>query len=45
MVVPDDFASLPAGGIATTRDAQLKAALVALDREKAAVDRVLDRAA
>jgi carboxyl-terminal processing protease len=45
LVVPDDFATLPAGGIATTNDAQLKAALVALDREKTAVDRVLDRAA
>jgi len=45
LVVPDDFATLPAGGIAATKDAQLKTALVALDREKAAVDRVLDRAA
>ncbi len=45
LVVPDDFATLPAGGIATTKDAQLKTALVALDREKTAVDGVLDRAA
>jgi len=45
LVVPDDFATLPAGGVATTRDVQLKAALVALDREKTAVDWVLDRAA
>jgi carboxyl-terminal processing protease len=45
LVVPDDFATLPSGGVATTRDVQLKAALVALDREKTAVDSVLDRAA
>jgi carboxyl-terminal processing protease len=45
LVVPDDFATLPAGGVATTRDTQLKAAMVALEREKTAVDRVLDRAA
>jgi carboxyl-terminal processing protease len=45
LVVPDDFATLPAGGVATTRDTQLKAAMVALEREKAAVVRVLDRAA
>ena len=45
LVVPDDFASLPAGGIATTSDDQLKAALAALDREEAAANMVLDRAA
>ena len=45
MVVPDDFATLPPGGLATTSDAQLKAALAALDREQAAVGGVLDRAA
>ena len=45
LVVPDDFATLPAGGVATTRDTQLKAAMVALEREKAAAGRVLDRAA
>jgi carboxyl-terminal processing protease len=45
LVVPDDFATLPAGGLATTSDAQLKAALAALDREQAAVGGVLDRAA
>jgi carboxyl-terminal processing protease len=45
MVVPDDIATLPPGGLATTSDAQLKAALVALDREKAAVGGLLDRAA
>jgi len=45
LVVPDDFATLPPGGIAATKDAQLKAALVALDREKAALEGVLDRAA
>jgi carboxyl-terminal processing protease len=45
MVVPDDFATLPPGGVAATKDAQLKAALVALDREKAAAEGVLDRAA
>jgi len=45
LVVPDDFAGLPPGGIATTKDAQLKAALVTLDREKAAGGSVFDRAA
>ena len=30
-LVPDDFAALGAGGIAGTQDAQLKAALSALD--------------
>ena len=45
LVVPDDFATLPPGGIAATKDAQLKAALVALDREKAAGEGVLGRAA
>jgi carboxyl-terminal processing protease len=45
LVVPGDFATLPTGGVATTRDTQLKAAMVALEREKTAVDRVLDRAA
>ena len=44
-IVPDDFATLPAGGLATTSDAQLKAALAALDGEQAAAGRVLDRAA
>ena len=45
LVVPDDFANLGAGGIAGTDDAQLKAALLALDREKAGAGGVLDRAA
>jgi carboxyl-terminal processing protease len=45
LIVPDDFATLPAGGVATTRDTQLKAAMVALERERAAGVRVLDRAA
>jgi carboxyl-terminal processing protease len=44
-VVPDDFATLPAGGLATTSDAQLKGALAALDGERAAARRPLDRAA
>lgn len=35
IVVPDDFATLGSGGIAATRDAQLKASLAALDREQA----------
>ncbi|MCU0483821.1 MAG: S41 family peptidase [Chloroflexi bacterium] len=47
LVTPDDFPTLGAGGIAATDDAQLKAALTALVREKAARDPagVLDRAA
>jgi C-terminal processing protease CtpA/Prc len=45
LVVPDDFATLGTGGIAGTDDAQLKAALVALDREEAGSGEVLDRAA
>jgi carboxyl-terminal processing protease len=45
LVVPDDFADLGDAGIAGTEDAQLKAALGALDREQAAARRVLDRAA
>jgi carboxyl-terminal processing protease len=45
MVVPDDFATLPATGLASTRDTQLKAALVALEREKAAAAEPLHRAA
>ncbi len=44
-VVPDDFATLGGGGLAATRDAQLKAALAALDRAKAGARPVLDRAA
>ena len=45
LVVPDDFASLGAGGIAATSDAQLKAGLAALAREEAGAGAVLDRAA
>ena len=45
LVVPDDFATLGSGGLATTDDAQLKAALTALDREQAGVLRPLNRAA
>ena len=45
IVVPDDFATLGSGGLAATVDAQLKAALAALDREKAGTRRPLDRAA
>ncbi len=45
LVVPDDFETLGAGGIAGTDDAQLKASLVALDREEAGSGTVLDRAA
>jgi carboxyl-terminal processing protease len=45
MIVPDDFATLPPGGLAATDDAQLKAALGALDRERAGVVRLRDRAA
>ena len=45
LVVPDDFADLPSGGLAATSDAQLKAALAALDREQAGSLGVLDRAA
>lgn len=45
LVTPDDFATLGAGGIAGTDDAQLQAGLRALDRERAANPGVLDRAA
>ena len=45
LVVPDDFATLGAGGVGATDDAQLKAALLALDAERAATRRGLDRAA
>jgi carboxyl-terminal processing protease len=45
IVVPDDFANLGAAGIAGTDDAQLKAALAALDRSESSVPEVLDRAA
>jgi len=45
IVVPDDFATLGAAGIAGTDDAQLKAALAALDRSESGVREVLDRAA
>ena len=45
LVVPNDFATLGSGGLAATGDAQLKAALAALDREQAGVVRPLDRAA
>jgi carboxyl-terminal processing protease len=45
LVVPDDFATLGAGGIAGTGDVQLGAALAALDRAQAGVRRALDRAA
>jgi carboxyl-terminal processing protease len=44
-VVPDDFAALDSGGLAATGDAQLKAGLAALDREKAGARHVRDRAA
>ncbi|MFH1474922.1 MAG: S41 family peptidase [Chloroflexota bacterium] len=44
-VVPDDFATLGSGGLAASGDTQLKAALAALDRAKAAAWRPLDRAA
>jgi carboxyl-terminal processing protease len=44
LVVPNDFATLGSGGLAATGDAQLKAALAALDREAAAARR-LDLAA
>jgi carboxyl-terminal processing protease len=44
-VVPDDFATLGSGGLAATGDAQLRAALAALDRAKAGGRVVLDRAA
>jgi C-terminal processing protease CtpA/Prc len=44
-VVPDDFAALGASGLSATRDAQLKAALAALDRAPAGERRVRDRAA
>jgi len=39
LVFPDDFATLGPGGVAGTGDAQLKAALAALDREEAAAAR------
>jgi carboxyl-terminal processing protease len=45
IVVPDDFATLGAGGVAATTDTQLKAGLVTLDREEAAAPTVLRRAA
>ena len=45
LVVPDDFANLGSGGIAGGDDTQLKAGLAALDREKAGMQQVLDRAA
>jgi carboxyl-terminal processing protease len=47
LVTPDDFAALGSGGIAGTDDAQLRAGLAALAREKAAgaSPAVLDRAA
>jgi carboxyl-terminal processing protease len=45
LVVPDDFATLGSGGVAATDDAQLKAALNALDREQGGSRRALDRAA
>jgi carboxyl-terminal processing protease len=44
-IVPDDFAALGVGGVAATTDAQLKAALRALDRDQAGARRALDRAA
>jgi len=44
-VVPDDFAALGSGGLAATGDAQLKAAVAALDRAEAGTRGVLDRAA
>jgi len=44
-VVPDDFATLGSSGLAATGDAQLKAALAALDREQAGAWRPFDRAA
>ena len=45
LVVPDDFATLGSGGLAASGDAQLNAALTALDREKVGALRPLDRAA
>jgi carboxyl-terminal processing protease len=45
LVVPDDLANLGPGGIAASDDAQLKAGLAALDRERAGARLVLDRAA
>ncbi len=44
-VVPEDFATLGAGGIGATKDAQLKAALATLDREHSGSGPALDRAA
>jgi carboxyl-terminal processing protease len=45
LTVPDDFAKLGSAGLAGTDDAQLKAALAALDRVESGSLRVLDRAA
>ncbi len=45
IVVPDDFATLGAGGIAGTGDTQLQAGLQALGLDKGAVEAALDRAA
>jgi len=45
LVVPDDFATLGAGGVAATADPQLEAALAALGREGARAGDALDRAA
>jgi carboxyl-terminal processing protease len=45
LIVPDDFASLGAAGVAGSDDAQLKAGLAALDKEKSGALPVLDRAA
>ena len=45
LVVPDDFATLGSGGVGATDDAQLKAALQALDGEQAGGRGALDRAA
>ncbi len=45
LIVPDDFATLGAGGVGATDDAQLKAALLALDAEQADARGALDRAA
>ncbi len=44
-IVPDDFANLGSGGLAKTGDAQLRAALAALDREEAGASPARDRAA
>ncbi len=45
LIVPADFATLGTGGLAATGDAQLKAALTALDREVSGALWALDRAA